>query len=127
MTSNERCSGRWPGRGDRADQDRTDLDLVSRCEAVLALALWIGAVSAGAGRRHEPLTPGDVVRVVVGVDHVPDLEVLGFGQLEVDVDVPARIDDHGLTTAPDEVRSTTQVDVEDLTKEQRWPPFSKQH
>jgi hypothetical protein len=59
-----------------------------------------------------------MVGVVVGVEHVRDLEVLGLGELEIDVDVPAGIDNDGLATARDEVRRTAEVAVEDLAEEQ---------
>jgi hypothetical protein len=59
-----------------------------------------------------------MVGVVVGVEHVCDLEVLGLGELEVDVDVPAGVDNDGLAATGDEVRRTAEVAVEDLAEEQ---------
>ena len=58
-----------------------------------------------------------MVGVLVGVDHVGDPQPLLGGDLQVGVDVPARVDDDRLAGIPDHVRGATKVAVQHLTEE----------
>jgi hypothetical protein len=60
--------------------------------------------------------------MIVGIEHVRDPKMFGFRELEIDVDVPPRIDHDGLAATPDEVGSATQVAVQDLSKEHADSP-----
>ena len=89
--------GAMAGRGDCADLDLADRDHVAGDDRVRpVVGLEIGAVGPRAGRGDQAQPARHVIGVVVRLDHVRDPETLLARQLEVDVDVPARVDDDGL-------------------------------
>ena len=47
------------------------------------------------GRPRQPAVAGDVVGVVVGLEHVLDPHPVQAGQPQVGIDVPLRVDDRG--------------------------------
>ena len=49
----------------------------------------------GAGRGDEPAVAGDMVGVVVGLENMLDLHAEVAGEVEVLLDVQARVDDGG--------------------------------
>ncbi len=57
----------------------------------------------GSGRRDQAQASGDVVGVVVGVQYVGDPQALARGHLQVDVDVPARVDYDGLAAVTEHI------------------------
>ena len=63
-----------------------------------------------------------MVGVLVGVDHMGDPQSLGGRCLQVDVDRPAGVDDHGLAGVADDVGRTAQIGVQHLAKEQIQSP-----
>ncbi len=78
-------------------------------------------VDHGAGRRSEAAMAGDVIGVVVGLEDVGDAHVQVARQLEVLLDLEARVDDGrdaGLVVA-DEVRGAAEVVVNYLSKDHR--------
>ena len=69
--------------------------------------------------------PGDVVGVVVGLEDVGDADPEVARQLEVLVDLEARIDHRGdaRLLVADEVRGTPEIVVNQLSEDHRtWPP-----
>ena len=76
-------------------------------------------VDARAGRGHQPSVPGDVIGVLVRLQHVVDRDRAVAGQLEVLVDLEARIDDRGDAGAlvADQVGGAAEVVVGDLPKD----------
>ena len=62
--------------------------------------------------------------MLVGVDHMGDLESFGRRRLQVHVDRPAWVDDHGLAGVADDVGRTTQVAIQHLAEEQVQSPSS---
>ncbi len=84
-------------------------------------------MDARAGRGDQPPVPGDVVGVVVRLQHVLDADAAVAGELEVLVDLEARIDDRGDAGAlvTDQVGGAAEVVVGDLLEEHRpRPPLS---
>ena len=74
ISANAVCSGRWPGRVQRAHVQRAELELpavVERLVVVLGRGVAVD-VDRRAGRRDEPAVAGDVVGVVVGLEDVLD-------------------------------------------------------
>ncbi len=78
-------------------------------------------VDRGAGRAGEPSVPGNVVGVVVGLEHVLDSNPVQSGKVEVWLDVPLRVDDRGdpLADVAHQVGSAAEVLVNDLPEEHR--------
>ncbi len=62
---------------------------------------------------------GDVVGVVVGLEHVADPHPVQARQAPVGLDVPLRVDDHGDAgfAVGDQVGGAAEVLVDDLAKE----------
>jgi hypothetical protein len=90
--------GSMPRRCDRPHTDVPDGDLVPGVDSVIAIVSRIGRpVRPGAGRAGEAYAARYVVCVVVRVDDVHDAQPLDAGQLEVLLDVPARIHDDRFT------------------------------
>ena len=87
--------GRVPGRVERPEADRPDLEgLAVADRAVLVCQLGAGADDVGrAGQGREVAAARDVVVVEVGLDDVADPQTGGPCRLEVDVDVAPRIHD----------------------------------
>ena len=76
-------------------------------------------VDRRAGRRGEPAVARDVVGVVVGLEDVLDAHAHVAGQLEVLVDLEARVH-HGRdpgVLVPDQVGGTAEVVVRDLAED----------
>jgi hypothetical protein len=69
----------------------------------------------------EPAVAGDVVSVVVGLQHVLDADVVQAPELEVRLDIPLRVDDDRdpLAGVGDEIRGAAEVLVEDLPEQHR--------
>ena len=65
----------------------------------------------------EPVQAADVVGVVVRVDHVRDAQSLLRGDLQVHVDVKARIDHDRLSPVPQDVGGAPEIPVEHLPEE----------
>ena len=76
-------------------------------------------VDARARGGDQAAMAGDVVGVVVRLEHVPDRDAVVAGELEVLVDLEARIDDRGDAgvLVADQVRRTPEVIVGDLPEE----------
>jgi hypothetical protein len=58
-----------------------------------------------------------VVGVLVGVDHVRDRQALLSRDLQVDVDVPAGVDDDRLAAVAEQVGGAAKVVIQHLRKE----------
>ena len=69
------------------------------------------------GGPGQPTVPGDVVRVVVGLEHVLDPNAVKAAQPQVGIDVPLRIDHRGHAAVANQVRAASEVLVDDLAKE----------
>ena len=76
-------------------------------------------VDGRSGRRGQPPVPGDVVGVVVGLEHVLDAHAEVAGQAQVLVDVQARIDDGGdrRVVVAHEIAGAAEVVVGDLAED----------
>ncbi len=100
------------GRGEHADDERPDAQLVPVGEL---------RVSLGAGLRDQSRTPGDVVGVRVRLEHVLDLHADVAREAQVLVDLEARIHDRGdaRVVVPDQVGGAAEVVVDDLAEDHR--------
>src|SRR5699024_6025161 len=104
--------------GDRevADLDGVTVVEAAAVEAVLPVrSAFAGEVDGGSGRLCQLPGAGEVVGVNVGLGHMRDAHAVGFGHVEVDLDVAAGVDDDGvvrLLTA-DEVAGLGEVFVVD--------------
>ena len=115
------CSGRWPGRVDRLDRQVAQLQHPAVGER-LVLVLGLGQlvdVDRRPGRPRQPPVPGDVVGVVVGLQHVPDPHPVQPRQAPVGLDVPLRVDDRrdARFAVGDQVGGAAEVLVDDLAEE----------
>ena len=104
-----------------SDQKLADLELeavVDRLVLVVGLGVAMD-VDRRPGCRGQPAVAGDVVGVVVSLEDVLDRDPGVAGQLEVLVDLEARIDDRGLAglLVADEIRGTTEIVVGDLAED----------
>ena len=109
------------GGVDRFDADVAQLQHPAVGER-LVLELRLGQlvdVDRRPGRLRQPPVPGDVVGVVVGLQHVPDPHPVHPRQPPVGLDVPLRIDhrhDPRFAVA-DQVGGAAEVLVDDLPEE----------
>ena len=131
MSANAVCSGRWPGRVQRPHAQRAELELPAVVER-LVLVVGLGEavdVDRRAGGRREPAVAGDVVGVVVGLEHVLDAHAHVASELEVLVDLEARVDDGGDpgVVVPDQVRRAAEVVVGDLAEDHAPTLSERQH
>ena len=122
------CSGRWPGVARARDAGVAD---VQRAFVAYRLVLVVHVcvlrdVEDRAGCLREAAAAREVVGVVVGLEHVPDAEVVLVGEDEVILDLPFRIDHRPFAAVGDHVGSAGQVFVQHLPEEdaQRSPPRS---
>ncbi len=85
----------------------------------------VGVVDAGvlmnvdgrAGGGRESPVPGDVIGVVVGLEHVLDPHSVKAAEAQVGVDVPLRIDHCGDPVVADQVGGATEVLVQNLPEQ----------
>ena len=70
----------------------------------------------GAGAADQPAAARDVVGVVMGFHDVNDAGIDGACQLEVDVDVPARVHHDRLAPVGQEVGRTAKLVIQDLVE-----------
>ena len=79
------------------------------------------------GGTGEATVTGDVVGVVVGLEHVLDSNPVQAGKVEVWLDVPLRVDDRGdpLAHVADQVRGATEILVNHLPKQHCHPNPSR--
>ena len=82
-------------------------------------------VDRRARRGGQPAMAGDVVGVVVGLEDVLDSHAQVAGQLEVLVDVEARVDDGGHTglVVADEIGRAAEVFVDELAEDHAGPNY----
>src|SRR5919109_961826 len=64
-----------------------------------------------------PRAAAEVVGVVMGLEHVPDLEVVLAREVEVLLDLPLRVDDRRFATVGDHVRGAAEILVQHLPEE----------
>ena len=76
-----------------------------------------GDVDGRARRLRQPALAGDVVCVVVRLQHVRDREAVLLGEPEVVLDVPLRVDHDRLAPVRDDVGSAAEVLVQHLAEE----------
>ena len=76
-------------------------------------------VDRRSGGPGQPAVSGDVIRMVVGLEHVLDPDPVKAAQAQVWVDVPLRIDDHGdaRVLVADQIGAATEVLVDHLAEE----------
>ena len=123
----EVCSGRWPGVWIASIVDLAQLQrpaVAERLVRVLGLGQLVD-VDRGAGGAREPAVAGDVVGVVVRLQHVLDPHPVQSGEVPVGVDVPLRVDhggDAGVAVG-DQVGGAAEVLVDDLAEE-HWAVLS---
>ena len=109
----------------RLDLDRAQLEhpaVVERLVRVLGVGELVD-VDRRAGRARQPAVAGDVVGVVVGLEHVLDPHAVQPGEVQVGLDVPLRVDHRGDARADvaDQVGGAAEVLVDHLPKE-HLPP-----
>ena len=116
------CSGRWPGvwiasivrpRPSSSIQPSAK----GSCGYSASASSWMWIVAPG--RPRQAAVAGDVVGVVVGLEHVLDPDPVQAGQAQVGLDVPLRVDDRGdaRVAVADQVGGAAEVLVDDLAEE----------
>jgi len=121
-----RVLGPVPGRVQHTEPDRTQLELVAigeRCVCVAGLSVAMD-VDRRPGRSREPPVARHVIGVVVRLEDVLDAHAHVARELEVLVDLEARVDDGrdpGLLVA-DEVGGAAEVVVGDLAEDHEAAP-----
>ena len=116
-----RVLGPMSGRVQRADAHAAELELpavLERLVVVLGRGLAVH-MDRGAGGGRQAAVAGDVIGVVVGLEDVLDLHAHVARQLEVLVDLKARVDDRrdaGVLVA-DEVGGAAEVVVGELAED----------
>ena len=118
------CSGRWPGVWIASIVAPSPSASVQPSTNGLVRVLGLGQlvdVDRGAAGAGEAAVAGDVVGVVVGLQHVLDPHPVQAGQVQVGVDVPLRIDHRGDAGGgvADQIGGTAEVLVDDLAEEHR--------
>ncbi len=108
-------------RRERRDGDLANGDGIAVCERlVLELdARVLGDMDRRPGGASQPSLPGHVVGVIVRLEDVRDAKAVLFGEREVVVDVPLRVDDSSLAAVRDHVGGAAEVLVQHLPKEHR--------
>ena len=124
---NEVCSGRWPGVWIASIETDSPSSSVQPSAKRLVLVLGLGQladVDRRPGRPRQPAVAGDVVGVVVGLQHVLDPHPVQAGEVDVGVDVPLRIDHRGDAgrRVADQVGGAAEVLVDDLSEEHLGGP-----
>ena len=109
------------GGVDRLDRHVAELQhpaVGERLVRVLGLGQLVD-VDRRPGRPRQPAVAGDVVGVVVGLEHVLDPHPVQARQPPVGLDVPLRVDDRGdaRVAIGDQVGRAAEVLVDDLTEE----------
>jgi hypothetical protein len=114
--------GAVAGRRDRADQNVAELELGTVVEPIVFVLRLCSArdVQGRACRLGEAPVAGDVVGVVVRLEHVHDPEVVLVGEVEVVLDLPLRVDDGRLPAVGDHVGRAREVLVQHLAEEHRF-------
>ena len=104
-----------------ADQQRAERKLPAVVERLVRVAGVSRAVhvDASAGGRHQATVTRYVIGMVVGLQHVLDAHAAIAGQLEVLVDLEARVHHRGYPRPliADQIGGTTEVVVGDLLEE----------
>ena len=120
-SANAVCSGRWPGVWSARMRSAPSANSAPSSNGSWSYSgaasrwMWIVAPVAAARRPW----PGHVVGVVVGLEDVLDAEAHVARQLEVLVDLEARVDDRGDSglLVADQVRRAAEVVVGDLAED----------
>ena len=117
----EVCSGRCPGVWTRLDRHVAQLQhpaVGERLVRVLGPGQLVD-VDRRPGRPRQPPVAGDVVGVVVGLQHVADPHPVQAGQAPVGIDVPLRVDHGGDArfAIGDQVGGAAEILVDYLTEE----------
>src|SRR5438477_2355436 len=113
--------GTVPGRMDSADDDVPELDLRAVGERLVRILRAGGLVNVNCQPvlEGEPAVPGDVVGVVVGLEHRRQPDAAPLRLLEVGLDPVSRIDHHRETgvLVADEVGGAAEVVVDELLEQ----------
>jgi hypothetical protein len=111
-------------RRERADQNVAELELGSVGERLVPVlrAGLVRDVEGRPGGLSEAAVAGDVVGVVVRLEHVREAEVVLVGELEVVLDLPLRVDDGCLAPVRDHVRGAGEILVQHLAEEHLAKP-----
>ena len=114
-----RVLGPVAGRGESGDRDVAEGHLVAVGQRLVREvdACRRRDVDRRARRLCEPALPGDVIGVVVRLEHVRDREAVLLGEPQVVLDVPLRVDHGRLAAVRDDVRSTAEILVQNLPEE----------
>ena len=120
------CSGRWPGVCSARTHERAELELPAVVEGLVLVVGAARAVDVDARARggDQAAMAGDVVGVVVRLQHVLDAHAVVARELEVLVDLEARVDDgrDARVLVADQVRGAAEVVVGDLPEEHSVAP-----
>ena len=115
------CSGRWPGVCMTWIRERAGRHLVAVLERLVGVLDLRQAVDRDrhAVLEREAPVPGDVVGVVVRLEHADDPHACLLGRLEVGLDRVGGVDDHRLAgrLVADQVGRAAEVVVHKLLEE----------
>ena len=121
MSAKAVCSGRWPGvcRARTHDAPSASSQPSSKGSWSYSGAAVAVDVDRRARGRGQPPVAGHVVGVVVGLEHVLDLDAHVARQAQVLVDLQARVDDRGdpRVLVADQVGGAAEVVVGDLAED----------
>ena len=126
------CSGRWPGVWIASIEapvpELEDPAVGERLVLVLGLGQLVD-VDPRPGRPRQAAVAGDVVGVVVGLEHVLDPHPVQACEVEVGLDVPLGVDDRGDAGSgvADQIGGAAEVLVDDLSEEHWRRSISKRN
>ena len=121
MTARQVCSGRCPGRVDRAQHDLPQLELEAVGQRVVGVLRLGSRVDRDrrAVLERQPAVSGQVIGMRVGLDDADDLDFVLGRHREYRRERIGRIDDRGDAglLIPYQVRRAPEVVVEELLEE----------
>ena len=113
--------GSVAGGGERGDRNLAHADDVAVGQRLVRVgdAGLLRDVDGRTSRLHQPPVAGDVVGMVVRLEHVLDAEAVLFGESEVVVDLPLRVDHRRRLAVGDDVGRAPEIFVQHLPEEHR--------
>src|SRR5437763_2954636 len=108
-------------RGHYADPQCPYGNLLARTDPITEFPSEIRSLRAGAGLRNQAQATRHVIGVVMGIENMGDAQALGGGNFQVDINVPARINDDSFAAVAEDVGGAAQISIEHLPEEHLNP------